>query len=391
MHNTRKQDKIYGCLLGGAIGDAWGYPLEFRRDLSTNSPIPFPQPGLISDDTQMTLFTANALLWRETRLAIKGIAMQPMDAIYLGYLDWLGTQTGIYQQHPICWLKDIPELQQRRAPGNTCLSALSSGKRGSLEKPINNSRGCGGIMRIAPLGLYTDDLATAGLTAAQAIALTHGHPLAIMPGYVLSVWLSLLTHINISLKEGLSLSLHLFQDNFGYFSPQDKKDFLELVDKAISLSCQNIPDDAAIAQLGEGWLGDEALAITIYACLRHPNDFQAAIITATHHAGDSDSTGSIAGNIMGAYLGAQALPSSLTDHLELASVITEIANDLSVDKPPVGDDIEHEDEHWLKKYLFVESNQQPDKQATTAIADNKSICNKFTDELGKNIKIVMKS
>lgn len=75
----------------------------------------------------MTLFTANALIWRETRFEIKGIAMMPVNAIYEAYLDWLDTQNGTKNHSfQISWIKNVKELNIARAPGNTCLSALAS-------------------------------------------------------------------------------------------------------------------------------------------------------------------------------------------------------------------------------------------------------------------------
>ena len=87
------KNKIVGSLLGGAVGDALGYQIEFKRNIKEKEFTKYENDkGIISDDTQMTLFTANALIWRETRGSMRGIAMMPVDAIYEGYLDWLDTQ-----------------------------------------------------------------------------------------------------------------------------------------------------------------------------------------------------------------------------------------------------------------------------------------------------------
>ena len=151
----KKKNMICGSLIGGAIGDALGYQIEFKRDVKEKEITRYKDKGIISDDTQMTLFTANALLWRETRLALKGIAMTPTDAIYLSYKDWYDTQRKTNtNENKISWIKDIKELHAYRAPGITCLSALSSGKKGTIESPINDSKGCGTIMRVAPIGLF---------------------------------------------------------------------------------------------------------------------------------------------------------------------------------------------------------------------------------------------
>lgn len=82
------QDRIRGCLIGGAAGDALGYPVEFfseqtLRDRCGDGGIrqylldPVSGTARISDDTQMTLFTANGLLVGDTRMALRGIGAQP--------------------------------------------------------------------------------------------------------------------------------------------------------------------------------------------------------------------------------------------------------------------------------------------------------------------------
>ena len=49
---------------------------------------------------------------------------------------------------------------------------------------------------------------------------------------------------------------------------------------------------------------------------------------AVNHDGDSDSTGAITGNILGAAYGVKAIPNEWLEPLELKSVIIELAEDL---------------------------------------------------------------
>ena len=159
-------DKYRGCLIGGAAGDALGYAVEFMRE--TDIVERFGKSGIteyqcidgiaqISDDTQMTLFTANGLLLGRTRGKMRGIMGSYPSYISYCYKDWLRTQTGDKLkkgEYQYAWLLNIPELWERRAPGNTCLDAIQRGGNGEMQKPINQSKGCGGIMRVAPIGLY---------------------------------------------------------------------------------------------------------------------------------------------------------------------------------------------------------------------------------------------
>jgi len=347
----RNLKKIKGCLLGGAIGDALGYDIEFRKGIKTREHTRYFNKGIISDDTQMTLFTANALIWRETRASLRGIGMPYVDAIYFGYLDWLDTQMKRKSENKMTWIKELEELNQDRHPGMTCLSALSSGKKGTLDNPINDSKGCGGIMRIAPIGLYLNNPEEAGICCAEASAITHGHPLGIIPSYVMGVLINLLVNTELDLNEAINEAIKTYDKKFDIYDRKTKKYFMSLINKAIELSKQNIDDVIAIKQLGEGWVAEETLAIAIYSCLKYSNSFEDAIICAINHDGDSDSTGAVAGNIMGAYLGYSNIPKFYLDDLELKDVISEIAEDLSV-AIPVSEYSSNDDKYWLSKYVY---------------------------------------
>ena len=159
------QDRIRGSLVGGAIGDALGYTVEFmsRKDIlhkygdkGIRRFLDFDRNGkaVVSDDTQMTLFTANGLLFGVTRLCTcGGLGASLKDFVAYAYQDWLQTQTYVdnYYAYHYCWIRDIVELNVRRAPGNTCMSALMSLQH--HQNVENDSKGCGGAMRVAPVGL----------------------------------------------------------------------------------------------------------------------------------------------------------------------------------------------------------------------------------------------
>ena len=163
-----KLDQIRGSMIGGAVGDALGYAVEFSSEeeiFGTYGPDGITEyrlsggKALISDDTQMALFTANGILVGETRLCMRGIGGIPHAYVPDAYQDWMKTQcsdiktVNKYERYTEkggrSWLLDVPELYSRRAPGNTCLSAIE--KRAQMEysddfirRPINNSKGCGG-------------------------------------------------------------------------------------------------------------------------------------------------------------------------------------------------------------------------------------------------------
>jgi ADP-ribosylglycohydrolase len=206
-------------------------------------------------------------------------------------------------------------------------------------------------MRVAPLGLYIKDENTAGKFAAESSALTHGHPLGIIPSYVLASMINLIVHKDLDILTSLNQSIHGLLTNYNIFNKEDTNYFIELMKKAIKLSSSNMNDIDAINELGEGWVAEEALAIAIYSCLKYSNSFEDAVVCAVNHDGDSDSTGAIAGNIIGAYLGEEAKPDYYKDNVELKDVILEIADDLS-SPIPVSEYSSNNDEYWISKYVY---------------------------------------
>ena len=103
-------------------------------------------------------------------------------------------------------------------------------------------------------------------------------------------------------------------------------EFTAIMQKAVQLAKTEQDDLSAIHQLGEGWVAEETLAIAVYCALRYQNDFDMALRTAVNHNGDSDSTGAVCGNILGAYLGYNSIPHKYKERLELHDLICEISN-----------------------------------------------------------------
>lgn len=367
------QDRIRGCLIGGAAGDALGYPVEFfseqtLRDRCGDGGIrqylldPVSGTARISDDTQMTLFTANGLLVGDTRTALRGIGAQPHCYVSRAYQDWLITQRTSAPAHGahacICWLMDIPALYRCRAPGSTCLSALTQ-QQGQpplasyISQPQNHSKGCGGVMRVAPLGVsrYTAvPIEALDREGAELAAITHGHSLGYMPAAVL-------THIlhRIVYPEQARTLLQIVceaRDTVRTLFAGDKHldELTAHIDLSIRLADNDEPDLANIHRLGEGWVAEETLAIAIYCALRHADDFSAGIIAAVNHRGDSDSTGAVTGNILGALHGYDAIDKAWTRDLELRDVILELADDLDR-RPECLQDCRNIDRNWAQKYV----------------------------------------
>lgn len=357
-------DKFKGCILGGAAGDALGYPVEFlkmdeiieeygREGIKEYKL--YNGKALVSDDTQMTMYTICGLLKGYTRFATRGIMGDWVEYVHRAYQDWRYTQFKSYGQ-PLelgsCWLLNIQDMYSCRAPGNTCLSALETSKAGKTYSPINNSMGCGGVMRVAPIGLYLpkhlQSIEDVDRIGAEVAAITHGNPLAYIPAAALVHIIARATSseedLEFIIKEARTVVGKMFADKEGV-------DIFELfLDKAVALAHEDINDLDAICELGEGWLGLEALSIAVYCAVKYQDDFEKALQVAVNHDGDSDSTGAITGNILGAYHGVSAIPDKFLENLELKDILDELISDLYNDCPI--NEYEIKDVKWKDKYIM---------------------------------------
>lgn len=346
------QNTIRGCLLGGAVGDALGYTVEFYSEpqifarfgeggIREYCPDSVTGKALISDDTQMTLFTAAGLLLCNTRLEQKGIAGNPRVYVAAAYQDWLITQeepfeTGSRKGKCALELMKEPALFHRRAPGNTCLAALAEQRSAKvpfdsyLTYTQNNSKGCGGVMRAAPLGLIFGNVNTDYIVkeGAELAAITHSHPLGYLPAAVLTQIIRRIVFdrredsLQVIIGDARDTVARLFADN-----PYTAT-LTAFINKAMAMAQNGEPDLDNIHRLGEGWVAEETLAIAIYCALRHADDFSSGVIAAVNHQGDSDSTDAVTGNILGAWLGFDAIEEKWKKNLELYDVLLTIADEL---------------------------------------------------------------
>jgi ADP-ribosylglycohydrolase len=303
-------DRMQGCLLLGAVGDAFGYVVEFLDIDAIESrcggrhrfdePRKWTYDGLghvVSDDTQMTMFTAQACaealedggdMRASLRLRARGC-----------YLDWYETQTG--RRRPgASALLSYQEMYARRAPGNTCLSALARGANGSTDLPINDSKGCGGIMRVAPVGFLPDiDDDTAWDLGCDTAALTHGHPLG---------WASAGAMVILVRRIAAGFSpREAAADLVGYVSARRGLEELAVIlRRSLTFAGRNSISPAEMESLGGGWIAEECLAIGLAAALMDA-DIGTMLEVAANHSGDSDSTAVVTGNLIGTMLGRSSL------------------------------------------------------------------------------------
>jgi ADP-ribosylglycohydrolase len=352
-----------GCLIGGAIGDALGAPVEFLdmgtilKNYGSAGITGYVDhegaKGEFTDDTQMTLFTAEALLRSYQRQVLRGIGGSFPTIAHMSYLRWLYTQGDYSENHPYNknlvlsgWLYDQKALHKKRYPGNTCISALISGQAGDMNHPINNSKGCGTIMRVAPVGLMLfGENELAFKTACDCSAITHGHP---------SGWLSAGSFASVisDLAVGIPL-IPAIHNAVGILKRyKDHEETLQAIENALALFEETKHDTSilrpnSIEALGGAWVAEEALAIALYCSLLFESDFEKGVLCSVNHSGDSDSTGAITGNILGLINGIDQISEHLIQNLLYADLVKEVAEDVYI---RMKGNTEHPDEEWFEKY-----------------------------------------
>ncbi|TDD40635.1 ADP-ribosylglycohydrolase family protein [Saccharopolyspora elongata] len=337
-------ERVLGCFLGGALGDALGADLEFitaeeiTERFGPDGPSGLREAygvhGAITDDTQMTLFTAEGLIRGSVAARMLGVE-DPLPEVQLAYQRWLHTQgvewdaaAGRFLADypaPDGWLIEVPGLFKTRAPGKTVFRALArfgdGHPAGSFIEKINDSKGCGGVMRAAPAALCSTDPAEVFRLAARTAALTHSHPAGYHSAGALAVIVQQAL-LGRGLDDGVWLALQVLE------TWEDHEETSAMLKAAVDLAEAGVPTPQQVAEtLGGGWVGEEALAIAVCAALVGGEDVELALRIAVHHDGDSDSTGAICGNIVGALLGVGALPVDWLAELELRDVVEQVALD----------------------------------------------------------------
>jgi ADP-ribosylglycohydrolase len=293
-----------------AIGDALGYPTEFmtlsriKSDFGPAGIKDFTKsPALFTDDTQMSIAVAEALIEAGEK-DIESI----MHAVKEEFVKWSHSP-------------DTP----KKAPGRTCLSGVANMEKGMhwRQSGIARSKGCGSAMRAAPIGyLYRHDPEKLREVAHATGVCARGNPTA-DAACIGAAYLVKLALDGIQPNEMISLLL-LFTEGIS-------KEFDEGIFKI--KECLDWEDEEkALATLGEGWVGEEAVALALYCFLKHPDDYKKVVIRGANTNGDSDSIACIGGSISGAYLGIGAIPDQWVKEIEKSGYLNDLATRLAEKK-----------------------------------------------------------
>ena len=294
-------EKVKGIIYGLAIGDALGASTEFlslaqiKLKYGQKGITDLPDPALYTDDTQMSIAIAEALI----RSGEKDI-----EEIMVGVKDE--------------FIKWYHSPDNTRAPGRTCLTGVGKMEQGLhwSESGVAGSKGCGSAMRAAPIGyLYQNDPGKLREVAHATGICTHGHPTAdaacIGAAYLVKLALDGITPENM---------INDLLDFTGGISGEWDKAIVK-VKKCLDWE----DEEKALKYLGEGWIGEEAVALSLYCFLKYPDSYEKVVIRGANTDGDSDSIACIGGSLSGAYLGADAIPNHWIQQIEKTEYLDELA------------------------------------------------------------------
>ena len=307
--------RVLGCVLGAAVGDALGHPTEFMRSYAAIQAAFGPsgvqgyalhwerdgrQFAPYTDDTQMAEIVLRALIESRRAGADLDATMRAMAA---GFIEWA--------EHP---------QGGHRAPGNACLAGcrrLAAGARWD-QAGAGDAGGCGSVMRAYPFGvIFHDQPEKAEAWAVAHSKLTHGAPIALAACAAMAAGVAscMAGHSPAEVVETMRAAA----------ARHDGGTAVMIADAARA-AAGNEPEEKVLERL-QGWAAHEAIAAGTYVFCLHSDGFVAAALRAANTPGDSDSIATIAGALVGARLGVEAIPADWIMDLERTEELSALALD----------------------------------------------------------------
>lgn len=348
-HQNKPQNKqaVCGSLLGLAVGDALGYPIEHVYKDKTPQPITGyflnAQTGkaCISANTQLMLCTLQGILNAETRGLTRGVGASIDTYVRIVDRCWAALQgQEIDVQRPVAhahWLLSQPEMRACRAPGKTCIEAL---QKGGVPNPEKKSPGS--IVRTAPVGLYYDLEKHHVPLAGKIVSITHP-----ATAYVANVYASILYDL---VYEKMDLYTAI-EDSTSGNTAQEEYDLWLLLELSFDLAHDTASDAENMREIGRGWSAEKALAKAVYCAARYQEDFSSGILAAVQYGGDVDAIGALTGSLLGAMCGLDGIDKKWTENLELRDTILRMATDAAGPCPVSAySPSTPENDAWLYRY-----------------------------------------
>lgn len=331
------ENLLKGAIYGFAYGDAWGKDAEFKtHDQIIKDNQPFPDPALVTDDTQMSLYSVGAIMYEASMNpeALKGLHYneKKRNAVRVLFAD--------------SFVEFAEDPDNNRAPGTTCMSALKSYKQWKqlstnesemtgMEGVVADSKGCGANMRSGWLGLLPlEETDIINLAIIQSET-THGHPLALASSVLTALTLRAIISGEIVPRQGhyydwavnkvsdLESRVFLFRNNSaGEWNSNYGKgltmlgEFLQSKKDQVLAFSNSEPTEDICSFFGEGWVAEEAYLCALMGADYSPLDPVEGLERLVRSNGDSDSLAAIGGQFIGAFDGFQVFPEEWEYQLE---------------------------------------------------------------------------
>lgn len=348
-------NRCQGCLLGLAVGDALGYTIDeknweqIREAYGPNGLLGYDLANgcvEVSSYTQLAAYTANGLLVAITR----GHREYYLRYITQALRDWARSQQ-FYRdpEKPLCWVSRLPIFRRRHCRDSRMLDALRCKTLGTLRAPLNQNTAPGAMTTAVAIGLSFQpermEPAFLGVLAAQSVALTHGNPETILCAVVLAYAVAgIMQEPELELRSHLIHAVEAMREQFReQFRQADA--LAQMLSQVIGEAGTEEDPQQAMENLRCD-TAQQCLAGAMYACLCCGSDFDTGMILAVNHSGRSAAVGAIAGALLGAKLGYEALPEFYLEGLEVQPVLMELGEDLSNGSPTMG----LFDDDWDLKY-----------------------------------------
>ncbi len=346
-----------GCLLGLAVGDAMGYTVdektweEIQADYGPNGLLGYDLvngQAAASAYTQVAAYVSNGLLLGITR----GKPEHYLRYIHLSLREWARAQH--FPRDPErswCWVAKIPQMRVRKCKDSRMLDALRMETAPTMDKPINRATSTGSLPAAMVTGLACNGKGLprgmAPELGAQAMALTHGNVETFLCGSVLAETVaSIADDRELPLQEHYKRAIDAMTARFGSRFEQ-AQGLSERLLRTVHLAGQEADDHRLIMEKFICDTAEQCLSAAIYASLVCGDDFDAAMILAVNHSGRSGAVGALTGGILGAIMGAEALPDFYLECLESAKILEILASDLALGSPTFG----LFDDDWDQKYV----------------------------------------
>lgn len=317
MINYKKA--IKGAILGSAVGDALGVPVEFKsREYLREHPVTdmigygtYNQPpGTWSDDTSMTLCLLDQMTEGE-------LDQEGLNGLMDKFNSWY--EKGEYTAHGKIF--DI---------GNTTQFALIKHRQGvepllcGLESESSN--GNGSLMRVLPLAFITRNPRVRDRNLIKSVScLTHAHPRSFIACQTYIAIAEQLQNYKEKQKEIIqnALSHVMFVSDYFLFQehPEEKEHFSRLLDIE---AFKNLPEE----EIQSSGYVMHTLEAAIW-CLLNTSSYKECVLKAVNLGGDTDTVAAVAGGLAGIVYGIESIPEEWLNKLAKREYIEELCENFA--------------------------------------------------------------